>query len=91
MYRIENKSAILTKKIQNLDIDIAALSQTRVSDNDQLTEITSGVTFYLVDKPKGGHLDGSVGFAIRTALLERLGYTRRIFDLIVKLSIVADM
>ena len=38
----ERRTALVTKELQRLNIDIAALSETRLSEQDQITEESSG-------------------------------------------------
>ena len=47
-----------------------ALSETRLSDEEQLIE-KSGFTLYWVGKPKVEKREGGVGFAIRTSLIKQ--------------------
>lgn len=61
--------------LRRYDIDIAALSETRLLDEGSLTEEGMGYTFYWKGYPTGGqHLHG-VGLAIKNTLLPRLTET----------------
>ena len=88
--RPERRTALVTKELQRLNIDIAALSETRFSDEDQLTEETSGYTIFWKGKPAGTRRDGGVGFAIKTSLISQveqpIGISDRIMMLRVPLS-----
>ena len=81
---------MVTKELQRLNIDIAALSETRFSDEDQLTEESSGYTIFWKGKPAGTRRDGGVGFAIKTSLISQveqpIGISDRIMMLRVPLS-----
>ena len=78
--RPERRTALVTRELQRLNIDIAAHSETRLSDEHQLTEVNSGFTIFWVGKPKGEKRDGGVGFAIRTTMVEQLECTCSIND-----------
>ena len=41
--RIERRTAVVTRELQRFNIDIAALSETRLSDGDQLIEENLGL------------------------------------------------
>ena len=60
----EHKTAIVAKELSRYNIDIAALSETRLNDEDQVTEVGSGYTIFWRGKPKGEKREGGVGFAI---------------------------
>ena len=45
--RLEHKTALIAKKLERYQVDIAALSETRLSDKGYLTEIAGGYTFFL--------------------------------------------
>ena len=67
---------------KRLNIDIAALSETRLS-----AEVSSGFTIFWVGKPKDEKRDGGVGFAIRTTVIGQLECPCSINDLIMKLRV----
>ena len=62
----------MTKELERLNIDIAALSETRLAGEDNLTEVSSGFTVFWVGKPESERREGGVGFAIRTPLLKHI-------------------
>ena len=65
-------TAVVSRELARYNIDIAALSETRVLGESRIDEIGSGYTFFLKGKAPGErHLHG-VGFAIRTSLLSLL-------------------
>ena len=90
--RLEWRTALVTRELQRLNIDIAALLETRLSDEDQLTEVNSGFTIFWVGKPKGekregGVVEGRVGFATRSTLIDQLECPSGINDRIMKLCV----
>ena len=84
--RSERRTALVTRELGRLNIDIAALSETRLSEEDQLTEKGSGYSIFWVGKPKGEKRDGGVGFAIKSDLAEKLERPSGITDRIMKLQ-----
>ena len=69
--RPERRTALVTKELQRLNIDIAALSETLLSAEDQIMELKSGYTLFWVGKPEGERRDGGVGFAIKGTLVDK--------------------
>ena len=64
-------TAIITGEPARYNIDIAALSETRLPDDGSLVEMGTGCTFFRSGLPTVvGRIHG-VGFAARTALLQR--------------------
>ena len=49
----ERRSAIVARELSRYSIDIAALSETRLSGEDQFTEEGAGYTFFWKGKPEG--------------------------------------
>ena len=54
--------------LDKYNIDIAALSETRLSGKSNLAEVGAEYTFYWIGKPR----IGGVGFAIRTSIARSL-------------------
>lgn len=54
------------------EVDIAALSETHLPDEDLLTEVSEGYTFFWRGLPKEGQIIHGVGFAIKTTLMAKL-------------------
>jgi len=50
----ERRSAIIAHELQKYNIDIAALSETRVHGNSQFEEAAAGCTFFLTRHPTDG-------------------------------------
>ena len=65
-------TAIVARELSRYNIDIAALSETRVLGENVITEVEGGYTFFLKGKPEGDKCHHGVGFAIRTALVSHL-------------------
>lgn len=82
----ERRTAIVSKELARYNIDIAALSETRLSDEDQLTEI-GGYTYFWKGKPNGIKREGGVGFAIRSELLSQMEQPHGISDRIMCLRL----
>ena len=68
----ERRTVIIAQVLKQQDIDFAALSETRLSDESQLTEDGAGYTFYWIGKPEGQPRLAGVGFAVRASLLYHL-------------------
>ena len=62
----------MARELGHLGIDIAALSETRLSDEGQLEEIGGGYTFFWKGLPAGERRDYGIGFAIKTSLTRQL-------------------
>ncbi|KAI4825265.1 hypothetical protein KUCAC02_020952, partial [Chaenocephalus aceratus] len=73
--RPHRRTALVAAELSRYNIDIAALSETRILDEGSLTEEGMGYTFFWKGYPSGGqHLHG-VGLAIKNTLLPRLAET----------------
>ena len=44
--RPERRTALVSRELARLDIDIASLSETRLADEGQLEEVGGGYTFF---------------------------------------------
>ena len=72
--RNQRRTAIIGRELARYNIDIAALSETRISGVDQETvEHGAGYTFFTTGKPDGEPRTHGVGFAIKNTLLSKLG------------------
>ena len=85
--RPERRTALITKELRRLNVDVAALSETRLSGEDNLLEKSSGYTIFWVGKPAGVKREGGVGFAIKSALVDKMERPSGISDRIMKLRI----
>ena len=65
-------TAIVSRELSRYNIDIAALSETRVLGENVIPEIGGGYTFFLKGKPEGDKCYHGVGFAIRTKFVPLL-------------------
>ncbi|VDL97600.1 unnamed protein product [Schistocephalus solidus] len=64
--------ALVTRELARYKVDIAALSETRFSEQDQLDEVVTGYTFFWSGRPKAERRDAGVSFAIRNDIVGRL-------------------
>lgn len=67
--RPARRTALIAQELGRYDIDIAALSETRLSDEGSLTEDQSGFTFYWKGYPPHERRLHGVGFAVRNSLV----------------------
>ena len=65
-------TAIVARELDRYNIDIAALSETRILGESVIEEVGGGYTFFLKGKPVGDKHYHGVGFAIRTKLVKYL-------------------
>ena len=84
--RPPRRTALVASELSRYKIDIAALSETRLPDEDSLTEVGAGYTFFWRGLPKDDQRIHGVGFAIKTTLLLKLpespvGISERIMTL----------
>ncbi|VDL95814.1 unnamed protein product [Schistocephalus solidus] len=70
--RPESRTALVTRKLARFKVDIAALSETRFSEQGQLEEVGAGYTFFWSGRPKAEGRDAGVAFAIRNDILGHL-------------------
>ena len=66
-------TAIVARELDRLNVDIAALSETRVLGENEIVEPGGGYTFFLKGRPEGDKCYHGVGFAIRSKLVSHLG------------------
>ena len=70
--RAERRTAFVAREIRRLNLDIVALSETRLSDEGQLREEGGEYTFFWKGYETGLPRQHGVGFAIRNRLLLQL-------------------
>ena len=70
--RSECMTAIVGHELARYKIDIAALSETRLAETGDLTEVGAGYTFFWSGKAKNEPREAGVGFAIRNSLVSKL-------------------
>ena len=89
--RPPRRTALVASEIGRYDIDIVALSETRLPNEDSLTEVGGGYTFFWRGLPGEADRIHGVGFAIKTSLLKRLpespiGISERLMTLRIPLT-----
>nr|VZI34173.1 unnamed protein product [Spirometra erinaceieuropaei] len=72
--RPERRTALVARELARYKLDIAALSETRFSEQGQLEEVGAGYTFFWSGRPRAERRDAGVAFAIRTDIVGRLPY-----------------
>ena len=70
--RPERRTALVAQELRRYNIDIAALSETRLADSGEITETGSGYTFFWSGKSKDEAREAGVGFAVRTSIVRNL-------------------
>ena len=58
--------------ISHYNINIAGLSETRLADNGQLIQTSSGYKFFWKGKPADERREHGVGFAIKSSIVKNL-------------------
>ena len=81
----ERRTALVSRELGRLKIGIAALSETRLSEEDQLSEKGSGYSIFWVRKPKNEKCESGVAITIKSDLVENLHRPAGITDCIMKL------
>ena len=64
------RTALVALELARYNIDIAALSETRLHGEDSLTEVGAGYTFFWKGVPEGARHNHGVGFAVKSKLLQ---------------------
>lgn len=67
--RPHRRTALIAHELKRYNVDIAALSETRLSGEDSLTEVGEGYTFFWKGLPEGERRLHGVGFAVKSKLL----------------------
>lgn len=70
--RPRRRTALITRELDRYKVDIAALSETRLSDTGSVEEVGSGYTVFWSGLPREERRVHGVGIAVRTALLNRM-------------------
>ena len=70
--RPARRTALIGLELQRYNIDIAALSETRLADTGSITEVGASYTFFWSGKAADERREAGVGFAIRTSLVGHL-------------------
>ncbi|BHF79472.1 hypothetical protein SprV_0702259200 [Sparganum proliferum] len=70
--RPERRTALVARELPRYKVDIAALSETRFSEQGQLEEVGAGYTFFWSGRPRTERRDAGFAFAIRNDIVGRL-------------------
>nr|VZI26891.1 unnamed protein product [Spirometra erinaceieuropaei] len=70
--RPERRTALVARELARYKVDIAALSETRFSEQGQLEVVGAGYTFFWSGRPRAERRDAGVAFAIRNDIVGRL-------------------
>nr|VZI52094.1 unnamed protein product [Spirometra erinaceieuropaei] len=70
--RPERRTALVARELARYKVDIAALSETRFSEQGQLEEVAAGYTFFWSGRPRAERRNAGVSFAIRNDIVGRL-------------------
>ena len=70
--RPERRTALIARELGRYQVDIAALSETRFSDKEHLTEIGDGYTFFKSGRNKSERRKAGVGFTIKNHIVKKL-------------------
>nr|VZI48828.1 unnamed protein product [Spirometra erinaceieuropaei] len=70
--RPERRTALVARELARYKVDIAALCETRFSEQGQLEEVGAGYTFFWSGRPRAERRDAGVAFAIRNDIVGRL-------------------
>jgi exonuclease III len=84
--RPERRSALIAHELSRLSVDIAALSEVRLSEEGSLRELRAGYTLYWSGKPKTEKRLSGVGFMVKDSIATKLsnlptGHTDRIMSM----------
>ena len=67
----ERRSALVCRELARLNIDVAALSETRLADEGKIQETAAEYTIFWIGKTTDEPRIHGVGFAIKTRLVEQ--------------------
>ncbi|BHF72905.1 hypothetical protein SprV_0401597600 [Sparganum proliferum] len=70
--RRERRTALVARELASYKVDMAALSETRFTEQGQLEEVGAGYTFLWGGRPRAERRDAGVAFAIRNDIVGRL-------------------
>ena len=87
----ERRTAIIGRELARYNINITALSETRISGSSELIEEGAGYTFFTIGRPEGKPRHAGVGFAIRSTMVPQFedqpqGINERLMSMKLKLS-----
>ena len=89
--RPQGRTALVAKELSYYNIDIAALSETWLTDEGSLTESASGYAFFQKGKEENEDRIHGVGLAIKISVMKQLpdlpvGISERMIKLLLPLS-----
>ena len=70
--RPQRRTALIANELERYNIDIAALSETRLAGEGELRERSADYTFFCSGREPEEKREAGVGFAMRTALVKQL-------------------
>ncbi|BHF60330.1 hypothetical protein SprV_0100329400 [Sparganum proliferum] len=70
--RPERRTTLVARELARYKVDIAALSETRFSEQGQLEEVGASYTFFWSGRLRAGRRDAGVAFSIRNDIVGRL-------------------
>ena len=70
--RPEKRSALIARELERYKVQIAALSETRLANEGQLSEAHAGYTFFWIGREQDKRREAGVGFAIKSNLVNKL-------------------
>ena len=70
--RPQRRTALVASELARYNVDIAALSETRLPDSGQLAEAGQGYTFFWSGRRSSERRESGVGFAIKSELASKL-------------------
>ena len=73
--RPHRRTALIALELSRFGVDIAALSETRLSGEGSLAEVGGGYTFFWRGYPEGHPRQHGVGLAIKTELMDKITET----------------
>ena len=70
--RPERRTALAGRELDRYKVEIAALSETRLAEEELLKEVGAGYTFFWSGRKKEERREAGVGFAIKSHLVSKL-------------------
>ncbi|XP_072170030.1 craniofacial development protein 2-like [Diadema setosum] len=70
--RPERRTALIATELARYRVQIAALSETCLADEGQLSEVHAGYTFFWISRKQDERREAGVGFAIKSNLVNKL-------------------
>ncbi|XP_071508585.1 uncharacterized protein [Diadema antillarum] len=70
--RPERRTTLVARELARYNVDIAALSETRLAERGQLTEIGGGYTFFWSGRSSKERREAGVGFAVKSIHVQKL-------------------